>query len=76
MFSPITARFWQTDPLCEADYSISPYVYCHNNPINRVDPDGRLDGWIEDKDGNVKWDTKTNSSEEFKQNYTNKGLSM
>ena len=29
------------DPLAELDYSISPYAYCGNNPINRIDPDGR-----------------------------------
>ena len=28
------------DPLVEKYYPISPYVYCGNNPINRVDPDG------------------------------------
>ena len=29
------------DPLCEKYYSISPYAYCANNPVNRIDPDGR-----------------------------------
>jgi RHS repeat-associated protein len=28
------------DPLCEKYYSISPYVYCNNNPLRYVDPDG------------------------------------
>jgi hypothetical protein len=28
------------DPLCEKDYGTSPYVYCANNPVNMVDPDG------------------------------------
>ena len=33
---------WGTmDPLCEKYYGISPYVYCGNNPINALDPDGR-----------------------------------
>ncbi len=33
---------WMTpDPLAEMYYSISPYAYCLNNPINRIDPDGR-----------------------------------
>ena len=36
---------WHTiDPLAEKYYSISPYAYVANNPINRVDPDGR-DAW-------------------------------
>ena len=28
------------DPLCEKYYDISPYVYCHDNPIRLVDLDG------------------------------------
>ena len=35
--------FTSVDPLCERAYDISPYVYCHNNPVNRIDPDGRID---------------------------------
>jgi len=30
------------DPLAEKNYSISPYAHCLNNPVNRIDPDGRL----------------------------------
>ena len=29
------------DPLAEKYYHISPYAYCHNNPILYVDPDGK-----------------------------------
>lgn len=33
---------WTTmDPLAEKYYDVSPYAYCHNNPVNRIDPDGR-----------------------------------
>ena len=35
-------RWGTMDPLAEKYYSISPYVYCLDNPINRFDPDGRL----------------------------------
>lgn len=40
-YDPILARFTTVDPLCEKYYSISPYAYCANNPVNAVDPDGR-----------------------------------
>ena len=34
-------RWHAVDPLCEKYYSISPYVYCANNPVKYIDPDGR-----------------------------------
>lgn len=37
----IFGRFTSVDPMAEKYYSISPYVYCSNNPINQIDPDGR-----------------------------------
>jgi RHS repeat-associated protein len=40
-YNPITARWDRMDPLAEKYYSISPYVYCMNNPIIHVDPDGK-----------------------------------
>lgn len=46
-------RFHMMDPLCEKYYSVSPYAYCGNNPVNRIDPDGR--DWYEDEDGNTMW---------------------
>jgi hypothetical protein len=35
--------WYSVDPLAEKYYSISPYVYCSNNPINKIDPDGMDD---------------------------------
>ncbi len=37
------AKFrWDTmDPLCEMYYDVSPYVYCHNNPLRFIDSNGR-----------------------------------
>ena len=40
-YSPVLARWDRKDPLCEKYYSISPYAYCGNNPVNAIDPDGR-----------------------------------
>jgi len=35
-----TGRFSTPDPMAEKYYSISPYVYCGGNPVNRIDPNG------------------------------------
>jgi RHS repeat-associated protein len=42
-YNPVTARWDRMDPLCEKYYNVSPYNYCHNNPVNRVDPNGKWD---------------------------------
>ena len=35
--------FTTPDPKAWDYTDVSPYVYCHNNPISRIDPDGRDD---------------------------------
>jgi RHS repeat-associated protein len=53
MYDPRIGRWFATDPL-EAKYSnMSPYIYCANNPIIYIDPDGR--DWVEGKNGNITW---------------------
>ena len=42
MYNPVYARFTTMDPMAEKYYSISPYAYCAGNPINLVDPDGKI----------------------------------
>ena len=39
-YNPITARWDRVDPLAEKYYSVSPNVYCMNNPVRYVDTDG------------------------------------
>ena len=40
---PILARWDRIDPLAEKYYNVSPYAYCHNTPMNKIDNDGRDD---------------------------------
>jgi RHS repeat-associated protein len=41
------------DPMSDKYPSMSPYVYCANNPVMLVDPDGR--DWYEAEDGSKTW---------------------
>ena len=43
LYNPILGRWDRVDPLCEKYYAISPYAYCHNNPVIMVDPNGKHD---------------------------------
>ena len=47
-------RWFVPDPLAEKYYSYSPYVYCGNNPILRIDPNGKSDFTINKETGEVK----------------------
>lgn len=40
--SPDIGRFTTMDPMAEKYYSVSPYAYCGNNPVNAIDPNGKV----------------------------------
>ncbi len=42
MYDQQIGRWNGVDPLSEKAYSVTPFVYCENNPVVFVDPDGRL----------------------------------
>lgn len=44
-------RFITIDPMAEKYYSISPYVYCANNPLKYIDPTGMMYDDYFNKDG-------------------------
>jgi len=41
-YDPTLMRFTVPDPLAEKYYSVSPYAYCGDNPVNRTDPTGMI----------------------------------
>jgi RHS repeat-associated protein len=57
-YDAAVGRWGSVDPLAEKRQWISPYVYCSGNPVNRIDPDGRLDGGP-DSGGTAAVDTDT-----------------
>ena len=40
-YAPTFGRWTSPDPLADKYYSVSPYAFCGNNPVNFIDPDGR-----------------------------------
>ena len=42
-YNSLLGRWDRMDPLCEKYYSVSPYAYCHNNPVMLTDPNGMDD---------------------------------
>ena len=57
--SPI-GRWTTMDPLCEDNPEVSPYVFCHNNPVNAIDPNG-MDDYQINQLGYIKFWRKTNA---------------
>lgn len=42
-YDPMLGRWNGIDPSCEKHYRWGPYDYCKNNPVLRIDPDGKDD---------------------------------
>ena len=52
-FMDTEGRFLSIDPLAEKFYHLSPYTYCAGDPVNLVDPDGRMFGDFVDNKGHI-----------------------
>ncbi|RZJ90369.1 MAG: RHS repeat-associated core domain-containing protein, partial [Chryseobacterium sp.] len=53
-YIPWLARWTASDPMESERAGLSPYDYCSNNPINKSDPSGMIDGWVDTGDGTNK----------------------
>lgn len=42
----LLTRWYSLDPMASQSPSKSPYNFCSNNPINKIDPDGRNDYYL------------------------------
>lgn len=60
----VLLRWDRIDPLCTDYYHVSPYVYCMNNPVNSIDPDGRSVDWYKDKDGTFQYSPNVHSQKD------------
>ena len=58
MYDAQLALWHSVDPLSMKYYTVSPYNYCLNNPVNYIDPDGR-DVFIRYKGQDIKYDNGT-----------------
>ena len=61
-YNSIVPSWTSVDPLAEKYYNISPYVYCGNNPVNRIDPDG-CDSIYYDQNGSELYRIKNKSTD-------------
>ena len=58
-YDPATLAWTTKDPFAEKYYPTTPYGYCGDNPINRIDPNG-LD-WYQDEFGHLQWNSDLNA---------------
>jgi len=62
-YMPWVARWLSVDPLAHERVSLTPYNAMSNNPINRIDPTGALDEWVE-HDGKMEYDNRVTNQED------------
>ena len=74
MYYPAIMRTTTLDPLAEKYYSMSPYAWCGNNPVNRIDPDG-MDWFENQKTGAMYYNSTYGQDDVGKQGMSGEGWS-
>jgi hypothetical protein len=69
-------RWLSVDPMAKERSWLTPYNFVQNNPLSRVDPTGALDDWVQDAEGNIKWDNNANSQATTKAGETYLGKTL
>ncbi|HNU34419.1 MAG TPA: RHS repeat-associated core domain-containing protein [Bacteroidia bacterium] len=69
-------RFVQVDPLASQTPAWTPYRYGYCNPVGFIDPSGLSEDWVQDSDGNIKWDKDANSQATTKSGETYLGKTL
>lgn len=60
--NPITSLWYGVDKLAEKYTLTSSYIYCFDNPIKRIDPDGN--GWYQSNEKTYKYSPLVNSQQD------------
>ena len=61
--NPKTSLWYGVDPLAEKYPSVGAYVYCVDNPIKLIDPNGK--DWYHDKDGTMQYSPTVHSAKDL-----------
>ena len=61
--NPKTSLWYGVDPVAEKYPSVGAYVYCVDNPIKLIDPNGK--DWYHDKDGTMQYSPTVHSAKDL-----------
>lgn len=74
MYDPVLGRWHVMDPLAERHYGVTPYAYCDNDPIGKIDPTG--EDWMQDHYGFYLWDDDATDEETTREGWTYIGATL
>ncbi|MDE5794744.1 MAG: hypothetical protein K2I08_08485 [Muribaculaceae bacterium] len=81
-YYPALSGFTRPDPCCEDFQHLSPYLFCGNDPVNNVDPTGKIFETIWDignvlyDDGSAIYNHTTGNHEAAKENCVDAGFDV